>query len=190
MLPVRQFLETITPLSDTEWNKIEPRLRQRSFRKGDVLLREGQVCTDVYFILSGLIRLYVVADGKEICRQFFFENSFVSEYQSFLNQQPAFLSMDVLEDTEVLTFTWEDMQYFYREIPSFQLVGRKIAEYLFLKITERVNSFLTESPEVRYQNLVDSRPKVLQRIPQYMIASYLGITPEHLSRLRKKLATQ
>ena len=190
MQPIRQFLETITPLTDVEWEKIQSRLRMRSFRKGDELLREGQVCTDVYFILKGLIRIYVVNDGKEICRQFFFENSFVSEYQSFLNQQPARLSVDVLEDTEVLTFTYDDMQYFYREIPAFQLIGRKIAEYLFLKITERVNSFLIESPEERYQSLIDSRPKVLQRIPQYMIASYLGITPEHLSRLRKKLATQ
>jgi CRP-like cAMP-binding protein len=189
MQPLRQYLQTITPLSDADWEVIESRLQKRSFRKGEVLLREGQTCTEVFFILQGLIRLYVARDGKEICRQFFIENSFFSEYQSFLSQQPASTFVDVLEDTEVLSFTYQDMQHFYGVLPSFQLIGRKIAEQLFIKISERVNSFLTEPPEQRYQQLLSSRPKLIQRIPQYMIASYLGITPEHLSRLRRKRAT-
>jgi CRP-like cAMP-binding protein len=148
------------------------------------------VCSQVFFIINGLIRLYAVNNGKEICRQFFFENTFFSEYESFLHQKPSRTFVDVLEDTRVYSFSYTDMQHFYEVVPGFQLVGRKIAEQLFVKISERVNSFLTETPEVRYGQLVDSRPKVLQRIPQYMIASYLGITPEHLSRLRKKLATR
>jgi CRP-like cAMP-binding protein len=188
MQQIRSFLSGITPLSDEDWEKISSRLKPDFIPKYGAVIKQGQVCCNVYFILRGLVRLYVLVNGKEICRQFFFENSFFSEYESFLTRQPSKTCADALEDTELYYFTYADMQHFYQSIPGFQLVGRVIAENLFIKISERVNSFLTESPELRYQQLVAGRPKVLQRIPQYMIASYLGITPEHLSRLRKKIA--
>ena len=185
---IRQYINRIAPLADEDWEKFSSRLQKLSLPKHSILVREGQVCNEVYFIASGLVRLYVMNDGKEICRQFFFENMFFSEYESFLTRNPSKTFADVLEDTEIYRFTHADMQWFYQTIPAFQFIGRMIAENLFIKISERVNSFLTETPEQRYQSLVASRPKVMQRIPQYMIASYLGITPEHLSRIRKKLA--
>ncbi|HZH66139.1 MAG TPA: Crp/Fnr family transcriptional regulator [Flavisolibacter sp.] len=188
MQQIRAYLSAITPVSDGDWEKISSHLKILSIPKNSVLLKEGQVCNDVYFVVKGLVRLYVVADGKQICRQFFFENSFVSAYDSFLSKQPSKTSADVLEDTTLYYFNHADIQYFYEQIPTFQLIGRVLAENMFIKISERVNSFLTESPELRYTQLVTNRPKVLQRIPQYMIASYLGITPEHLSRIRKKMA--
>lgn len=189
MNQVRQFLNRIAVLSDEEWHLFSSRLRVTTIKKGEILIGEGEVSDKIYFISSGLIRLYVMQDGKDICRQFFFEDSFFSEYQSFLLQQPSQTVTDALEDTELYYFTYADMQEFYKIIPQFQLIGRIIAENLFLKISERVNSFLTQSPELRYQQLITNRPKVLQRIPQYMIASYLGITPEHLSRIRKKISS-
>jgi len=187
---IRQYLNNIAPLSAEDWEKISNRFTKVVLPKGTVFVKEGQVCNDVFFISTGLVRLYVVNDGKEICRQFFFENMFFSEYESFLTRKPSKTFADVLEDTEVHRFSYADMQWFYEVIPGFQFIGRMIAESLFIKISERVNSFLTETPEQRYLNLIASRPKVMQRIPQYMIASYLGITPEHLSRIRKKIASQ
>lgn len=191
MQRLRDAFQLMAVLTDEEWAQVSARINTTRVPKNTPIVREGQVCNEAYFIAEGLVRLYArTADGKEVSRQFFFENSFFSEYQSFLTRLPSKNTADALEETELWWFTHDDIQRFYKQIPAFQVFGRVMAESLFLKISERVNSFLTETPEARYQQLVSSRPKVLQRIPQYMIASYLGITPEHLSRLRKKMAGQ
>jgi CRP-like cAMP-binding protein len=116
------------------------------------------------------------------------EHNYISQYDSFLLQQPSPANIDALEDTEVVNLSYADMQRLYVERPVFQIFGRKIAEMLFIMLTTQTTRLLTLPPEERYGVLVEQQPYVVQRVPQYMIASFIGITPEHLSRLRRKLS--
>jgi CRP/FNR family transcriptional regulator, anaerobic regulatory protein len=158
--------------------------------KKEFLVRQGETCRHIVFINEGLMRLYYDVEGEEHVRQFHFERSFCSEYQSFLTQQPAQMSLQALEDTELLLISHTDLHALFRLNQEFERIGRILAEQSFIFVSQRFASILLESPEERYQILVRERPKVVQRVPQYMIASYLGITPEALSRIRKRLAEQ
>jgi CRP-like cAMP-binding protein len=116
------------------------------------------------------------------------QNEYIAQYDSFLLQQPSAGSIDALEDCEMVNLSYADMQLLYRSHPVFQVFGRKIAEMLFIMVTSQTTRLLTMTPEERYQSVVQYQPFVIQRVPQYMIASYIGITPEHLSRLRRKMS--
>lgn len=158
--------------------------------KKEFLVRQGETCRHIAFINEGLMRLYYDVEGEEHVRQFHFERSFCSEYQSFLTEKPAQMSLQALEDTELLLISHADLYALFRLNKEFERIGRILAEQSFIFVSQRFASMLLESPEERYQILVRERPKVVQRVPQYMIASYLGITPEALSRIRKRLAEQ
>jgi CRP/FNR family transcriptional regulator, anaerobic regulatory protein len=158
--------------------------------KKEFLVRQGETCRHIAFINEGLLRLYYDVEGVEHVRQFHFERSFCGEYQSFLTEKPAQMSLQALEDSELLLISHADLHALFRLSKEFERIGRILAEQSFIFVSQRFASMLLESPEERYQILVRERPKVVQRVPQYMIASYLGITPEALSRIRKRLAEQ
>jgi CRP-like cAMP-binding protein len=160
----------------------------RHIHKKEFLVRQGETCRHIAFINEGLLRLFYDIEGEEHVRQFHFERSFCSEYQSFLTEKPALMSLQALEDTEILLISHTDIHALFRINQEFERIGRILAEQSFIFVSQRFASMLLEEPETRYQNLVRERPKVIQRVPQYMIASYLGITPEALSRIRKRLA--
>ena len=131
--------------------------------------------------------MYYVVDGKDISTAFVPENNYLAQYDSFLTRQPSTGNIDALEDCELINLSYENVQALYREKPVFQIFGRKIAELLFIMVSSQSNSLLTQTPEERYKAVLEEEPFIIQRVPQYMIASYIGITPEHLSRLRKKM---
>jgi CRP/FNR family transcriptional regulator, anaerobic regulatory protein len=185
---IRTAFERFVPLSDDEWNMVKPRLTFRHLKKKEFLLREGERSNIAAFINNGLLRYYYMVRGEEHCRQFFFENGFATDYESFLTQKPSRLNIDAIEDSELTLIHHADMQEFYAEIPAFQKFGRLLAESLFIALSHRTASLLLETPKERYLHLMKERPKVMQRVPQYMVASYLGITPEALSRIRRRLA--
>ncbi len=136
----------------------------------------------------GLCRLYYLAEGKEVAAAFFRENEYLSEYTSFLLQTPALMSADMLEDSELIELSYDSVQMCYAKIPAFQKFGRLMAEGLFVSISERTHALLVKTPEQRYLEFIANSSELVQRVPQYMIASYLGVTPEALSRIRKRLA--
>jgi CRP-like cAMP-binding protein len=118
------------------------------------------------------------------------ENEYLAQYDSFLTRTPSAGNIDALEDCELINLSYDDIQKLYESFPVFERFGRKVAEMLFIMISSQTNRLLTLSPEERYQQLQEEQSYILQRVPQYMIASYIGITPEHLSRLRKRLVTK
>lgn len=166
------------------------KLHPKDLPKKEFLVRQGETCRHIAFINEGLLRLYYDVEGVEHVRQFHFERSFCSEYQSFLTEKPAQMSLQALEDSELLLISHADLHALFRLSKEFERIGRVLAEQSFIFVSQRFASMLLEPPEERYQILVRERPKVVQRVPQYMIASYLGITPEALSRIRKRLAEQ
>ncbi len=154
--------------------------------KDKFLAKENEICRNVSFINKGLVRLYYVADGKEICVGFEKDLGYVSEYTSFLTQQPSALNIKALEDCEMLNLSFDDLQLLYKTNPVFEQFGRKIAEQLYIGYSTYNIRLLSLSPEEHYQWIIDNQPYIIQRVPQYMIASYIGVSPEHLSRIRKK----
>jgi CRP-like cAMP-binding protein len=181
------YHKMIPNLTTKEWQALEEKLVIKEFAKGEDMVKQGEVCNYVYFINKGFLRFYKLIDGKEISTGFIGAGEYVSAYDSFLTRQPAFETLNVLEDAELLCLSYNDMQQLYEQQPIYQLFGRKIAEQLFIWINQRTNALLLLTPEQRYERMIQNDSELLQRVPQYMLASYIGVTPEHLSRIRKKM---
>ncbi|HOX84096.1 MAG TPA: Crp/Fnr family transcriptional regulator [Chryseolinea sp.] len=187
--PLAIYMRRFLPFSDEELLRFKQFLKPVELKKGEFFLHEGDVCHNTAFIQEGLFRIYHVHNDKEITRQFIFENSFFTEYESFLAQKPSFYYVEALEDCKVLMLHYKDLNTLYDSSVTFLRLGKMIAENVVQHVGHRYMSILRDDATTRYNNLVKERPKVLQRVPQYMIASYLGITPEALSRIRKNLAS-
>ncbi|GAB3740475.1 Crp/Fnr family transcriptional regulator [Spirosoma lituiforme] len=187
---LKESLERLLPLTREEFVYFVTLLSPRKLAKYEPFLRAGEVCREIAFINQGCIRYYYLKDGDEFNGQFFFEGSWLGEYHSFLTGQPAIQYIDALEDSELLVMQYGDMQKLYEEIPKFERFGRKLAENVVIGSQRRTASLLFDTPEERYLKLMRERPKVIERIPLHHIASYLGIKPESLSRIRKRLADQ
>jgi len=154
-------------------------------------LKEGQICDQMAFVGKGELRMfYITKEGKEINVEFFFENDFVASYQSFIRQAKSKYYIQALSDCELVTISHSALQNAYANSPYWQKFGRIIAEKVFSLAEQRTEGFLFCNAEERYLNLLQNRPIFLEKIPLYHIASYLGIEPESLSRLRKKLSAK
>ena len=180
------YRKLLPQMTERDWEALQEKLTIQQLKKGELLTKAGDVCRNVSFINKGLLRMFYLVDGKEICTGFASENEYLAQYDSFLTRQPSAGNIDALEDCELINLSFDGMQALYKSHPIFERFGRKIAEMLFIMVADQTTRLLTLSPEDRYRQLVEKQSYLLQRVPQYMIASYIGVTPEHLSRLRKK----
>ena len=186
---IKAYYQSLLPnLREDDWLALEQRLTVQQLKKGELLTRQGEISRTVSFINSGLLRMFYLVDGKEISTGFIGQDEYISQYDSFLLQQPSTGNIDALEDSEVVNLSYSDMQELYQKHPIFEIFGRRIAEKLFIMVTSQTTRLLTLTPEERYQYILQNQPYVIKQVPQYMIASYIGITPEHLSRLRRKMS--
>jgi CRP/FNR family transcriptional regulator, anaerobic regulatory protein len=177
-------------LDDNELKAFVSKFTVLKLNMYDHFVEEGNVCRHIAFINKGLVRFYFHNDGIEKTGQFFFENGWISSYASFLSQTPSDMSIQALEETELMVMRFEDLQKHYTETPKLERFGRLMAERIFVASSIRNKDLLTQSPEENYKLLVKNRPKVVERVPQFYIAQYLGIQPESLSRIRKRMAKQ
>ncbi|MBC7888286.1 MAG: Crp/Fnr family transcriptional regulator [Ferruginibacter sp.] len=185
---VKAYYHQLVPgMQEEDWIALQEKFTFQQVKKGSFLTRNGEISRQVSFITRGLVRIFYLAGEKEICTGFICENEYVSAYASFLTRQPSAENIDALEDCELVHLSFDDMQALYKSNPVFEIFGRKIAELLFIQISSQTTRLLTMVPEERYQSIIQFQPFIIQRVPQYMIASFIGITPEHLSRLRKKM---
>jgi CRP/FNR family transcriptional regulator, anaerobic regulatory protein len=189
LIRIKEYISKFVSFPEGEMDSFLKRLMKKTIPKGAFLLEPNHVCDYVAFINKGHFRSYCMIDGQEKTYNFFFDGNFFTDYPSFLTRQPSIEWHQAMEDAEVLVVNYADMQKGYAETPSWEKFGRLIAEYIIIGIAERNRSMLFMSPEERYLNLMKTRPKVIANIPQHYIASYLGIQPESLSRIRKRLAT-
>lgn len=184
---IRENIATYITLSDDEFESYYQALTFKTFDKRQDLLRLGQICRNAFFILEGCIRYYHLVDGEEQTGQFFFEGSWYCDYESFLFDRPSEQTIQALERTTVAILSKDTLQSLFVEIPQFERFGRLMAENAFIGLRKRTESLMQLPASERYTALVNQRPKVIKRIPQKYIASYLGIRPQSLSRLRSKL---
>lgn len=181
-------LSNFISLNESEQDYFVSKLKLREYSKKEMILQEGQVCKYAYFINIGCLRYYYNIDGQENTAQFFFENGWYADYESFLSGKPTKQNIETLEKSELLLLSSKDLQQLYIDIPKFEKFGRLMAENAFLGIRHRSEMLENQTAEERYLSMMKERPKVFERIPQHYIASYLGIKPPSLSRIRKRMS--
>ena len=174
-------------LSDCEWEEMKTHFIQKKLKKDAIITAERQTEKYLYFIKQGVVRKYYLVNGIEYNIDFRFENQFVSSYASFLTQQPSAIFLEAIEDVTLLAIKFKSLQELYRISKSGERLGRLYAEELFIEKKIREAALMIQSPKERYINLLTQKPHWIKRVPLYMIASYLNITPETLSRVRKKI---
>ncbi|WP_394748356.1 Crp/Fnr family transcriptional regulator [Spongiimicrobium salis] len=183
---LRNYFDRYVQLTDVEFALFFEHLSKVSFKKKDFLLEQGKVCQYRFFILEGLVRYFQSdADGKEHIGLFGIENWWVTNLESFSQETPSRNAIQALEETIVLQISKKDLEAMYLKIPKLERVFRIISENMLVALQRRDEVYMKRSSRERYFHLVDGIPNFAQRVPQYMIASYLDITPEYLSELRK-----
>ncbi len=186
---IRDYIEEIAHISDADWENFSARLLKRVYKKKTVFLTIGETEKYISFVQQGVIRFYIPKEFKEqeVTFGFCFKNQFVSAYDSFLTQKPSLYELETLADTILYSISYEDLQEVYKTTKIGNLIGRLTAERLFYIKSKREQSLLNETPEQRYLNLFKERPELIHVIPLKYVSSYIGVTPQALSRIRKRI---
>lgn len=180
-----QLITEYIDISDSELEYCLSMLSYEVYKKKDILLKEGEICSKIYFVAKGLLRIYFIDDkDEEKTFHFCLENTFGTDYESFLKGIPSSFSIQAMEDTDVLVISFEMLQNIYRELQHGEKLGRRITEEYFFLVNDKIKAIYVNAPLVRYRDMDKRFPKIHQRVPQHCIASYLNITPVHLSRLK------
>jgi len=185
---IKEMFTGMIPLESSHIELFISKFKPVTYAKGDHFIREGQVSRFIGFIVRGCLMCTYNKDGKEFVDEFSMDNEFISDYASFITGQPADKDVICLEDTEMMVIGHNNLHELYDLNPVFERAGRIMAELAFIQWQQRAKSLLIDDAETRYQKLLAGRPQLIQRVPQYILAEYLRITPETFSRLRKKIS--
>ncbi|MEM9549453.1 MAG: Crp/Fnr family transcriptional regulator [Bacteroidota bacterium] len=158
-----------------------------SMKAGEYLLREGQISSAFYFVIEGVIRMHYLVDGLEKTTFFYEKNDFVSSYESFTKQVPSPHNLQTIKDSKVAVFSMEVVGEILSLFPRFEMLSRIVMEEELSTYQDMIASFVTRNAEQRYDELLQNRAHLLQLVPQHQIATYLGVSPETLSRIKKRL---
>ncbi len=188
MKKIRNYIETITEVNDVDWEFFSSKLQRKIFSKKEIITKIGQIENYISFIEKGIVRVLIPKnEEEEITFGFSFENEFISAYDSFLMQSPSKYQLETLAETSMLSISYSDLQEVYQKTKIGNLIGRLVAERLFILKSNRALSLLNDSAEKRYLKLFTERPNLIKEIPLKYIASYIGVTPQSLSRIRKQI---
>ena len=186
-----QKLNEKMTFSEEEQSIIRGYLTTKKIRKKQYLLQEGDVCKTIAFVEKGALKGYSVDEkGAEHILQFALEGWIISDLYSFMSGEPATHNIDALEDSELVLITKAAQEELFQKVPKYESYSRMQITGAYLAMQKRVSSLISLSLEERYLYFINLYPTIVQRVPQHMIASYLGLTPETVSRIRKKLAAK
>lgn len=183
-------IQNIITLSPAEQDLVTTLFKEKSYKKGDFFLAGGQVCKQVGFVTKGLLRYYINHDGEDKTYDFAQENNFVCNYESFIPQMPSTKIIQALEDCEMLVTSYTDLQIFYKSVRGAERFGRLVIEQVFIQTLKSLSSLYTDTPEYRYEKFIKEHADLQQRVSQYHIASFVGVKPQSLSRIRKRIFTE
>jgi CRP-like cAMP-binding protein len=187
----KKYIQDKTKITNEQFDLISGNLVLKKIKKDSMLLREGDVCSQVFFVAKGLLRAYTIDSfGKEHIIQFGPEHSWVSDRNSFYFNLPSMFYIDAIEDSEIVFINKEFYEKSEQIIPGFNSFSVMILHNFIRFMQKRISLLLGATAEQRYLDFIELYPNLTLRVPQWMIASYLGITPESLSRVRKELATK
>jgi CRP-like cAMP-binding protein len=188
MIEIKKYFEKIVDISEKDWELFSSKLIRREFLKKSVILKMGEKENYLSFIEKGIVRKCIPQEFDDLTFEFGFANNFVTAYEYFLTQEPSTYQIETITDTVLWSMSFNDLQTIYTETNIGNTIGRLASEDLFIKKAKRELSLLTQSAENRYLNLFTEQPHILQLIPLKYIASYIGITPQALSRVRKRIS--
>lgn len=183
---LRKFIEQYGNLPGKYMDELIEKFKLKTLRKGEHLLAQGQVCNKLFFVKKGCLRLYYMADNIEITVWFSFENNSAIELSSFLSGAPSEYFIEAVEDSEIFYLHKSELNSLYERHPEMQKIMRAFWEDVILNLLKRFTSLQKDSSEKRYLDLMN-QPIYLQRIPQKYLASYIGVTPSSLSRIRRNI---
>ena len=185
-LKIKAALDHLSPVPELEWNELLSELVVKHFRKGEYLVKAGQVENHIYFLNKGATRNYFLKDGKDFTVDFHFEGSFVTAYYSFITREPSSVYIELLEDAETVVIAHDVLHRFYKKYHHGEKIGRLIAESQYVKRLRREMELLSLTAEERYASLMKKNPALVGNISVKHLSSYLGVQPESLSRIRKQ----
>jgi signal-transduction protein with cAMP-binding, CBS, and nucleotidyltransferase domain len=186
MQQIVQTIQQMIEISDNELDDFLSRCMIKKFKRYEVVSGPGIVPNEIFFINKGLIRVIVTDnDGVEHSLHFALENQFIADYSAFMLKQSSLYTLQTEEETEVVVLPRAAVDWGYKNLQQGDRLGRLIAEFYFIYQDNRLKNFYARTPKERYDTITDVFPNIHNRVPQHMIASYLGITPVHLSRLKK-----
>ena len=184
MKKIIQILNGIVPLSDKDCSSLNEILNITDLNKGEYWIKADKKNYNIAFIEEGYLRKFYIKEGKEITDFFYFENDFSADLPSIIGNTNSQASIVAMQKTKLTTFSYSDFNELCKQSPNLEHLHRVIVELTFLRFYKRSVSFILQTPNERYNDLMISYPNVFQKAAQYHIASYLGISPQHLSRLR------
>ncbi len=185
MEAIKKFIEKYQSIPASDWEKISNSFRSRKVAKNDFILKEGKICRHLYFLESGLLRYFILKDGIEATKFFTIAPYCFTSQTSFNTKTPAKESIQAIEDSIIWETTFEENDKLL-ELKSWNLFARKITQEVQFFTEEILEDLQTETAEQRYLKMLDVQGELLQRIPLKYLASYLGIAPQSLSRIRRK----
>ena len=184
-----EYLNKLIPISIERRESINSLISSSKQKKaGEYLVNQDEICNKLFFLKKGITKMIYEKDNKTFIKDFVFENNFVSVYESFINRKPARYSLKAVTDCEYDVIQYQDLQKAYNEVPALKELQLIMTEHIYLNVSNRLESLITLSAEERYLELIKIRPNLVNEIPQFMLASYLGITDVALSRIRGRIA--
>ena len=184
---IKEYFESLVVMNDTDWEVFSAKLVKREFPKKSLILEIGKTEQYLSFIEKGIVRFNIPKLDYDFTFGFAFENSFVSGYDSFLTKQPSSYHLEAITDCILWRISFEDLHAVYQTTTVGNLIGRKAVEDIFLKKMKRELTLLEDSAKTRYINLMREQPELIRNIPLKYLASYIGIRPQSLSRIRKEI---
>lgn len=189
--PLLNYINQYVTLTEQEVSILSTHVSSRKYLKGQYILQQGDISKTECFIVSGCTKMfYVNNEGQEYTILFSIENWWTSDLGSFISQTPSDFNVQCIEDTEIIQFSYNTIETLFTQIPKLERLFRKIVEKAFVASQKRIVRNFSMSAKQRYLEFKTSYPEIEQRIPQYMVASYLGISKEFLSKIKSQLAVQ
>lgn len=180
-------IKTYITLNQDELSLLEKSLTKKAYNKKDIIFEEGKIANEIYFVSKGCVRLFYNADGTDKTAFFYTEGQFICAGESFTFNTPAIENYQAIEPTELIVFTKSEIENLTLQIPKMEVIARVAVENELITSQKVIASFVTKSPEERYLDLLNTRKELFQRVPQQYIASFLGVSPETLSRIKTRV---
>jgi CRP-like cAMP-binding protein len=174
-------------LSQKAWVELVPRFKSHTILKGEKLLLEGELVKGIWLLANGITRSYFVRNKQEVTTWIATEGSPFTNYRSLVMRVPSLETIEAIEDSFVIFLSAEDVQFMYESYTEFNIIGRKIAENYFIDYDYRLISIMYSTAEDKFRDLMNTRPDLFNRVPIKYLASFLDMSPETLSRMRKKI---
>ena len=180
-------IETYIPLEENDLSLLKNAIEKRIFKKNDIIFTEGNISDEIYFVTQGCVRLFYNVDGNDKTAFFYTEGQFICAGESYTYNIPATENYQAVEQTEIYVFTKKNTEELLRKVPKFEIIARIATENELITCQKVIASFVTKSAEERYTDLLNTQGDLFLRVPQQFIASFLGVSPETLSRIKARV---